>query len=56
VPIEKLRIGQLGVRPARLRGALQVIARFGGVAFAFHLPGAGREIIGAPGHTSANAN
>ena len=55
MPIEKLRVGQLGVHAAGLRGALQVIARFGGLAFAFHLPGVGGEIIGARGHT-ANTN
>ena len=48
VPIQKLRIGQPGVRRARLRRVLQVIARFGRVAFAFHLPGASREIVGRP--------
>ena len=47
VPVEKLRVGQLGVHAAGLGRALQVIARFGGVAFAFHLPGVGCEIVGA---------
>ncbi len=52
MPVEKLRIGQLGVHSAGLRGALQVIACFGGVAFAFHLPGAGGEIVRAPGYSN----
>ena len=46
--IEELGIGELGVHSAGLRGVLQVIARFGAVAFAFQLPGVGREIIGRP--------
>ncbi len=55
MPVQKLCIGQLGIRPAGLRRVLQVVARFGGVALAFHLPGAGREIVGRANHTNTNA-
>ena len=46
MPVQELRVGQFGVRGARLRRALQIVARFGGIAFAFQLPRVGREIVG----------
>ena len=52
MPVQKLRVGEFGVHAAGLRGALQVVARFGGVSLAFHLPGVRREIVGAPSDTN----
>src|SRR5580698_3258616 len=56
MPVEKLSVRQLGVHTAGLRRSLQVIARFGRVALAFHLPGVGGEIVGCLGHANTNAN
>jgi hypothetical protein len=43
--VQKFGISELGIHSAVLRGALQVVARFGGLPFALHLPGAGGEVF-----------
>src|SRR5271163_2825282 len=43
--VQEFGIGELGIHCAVLCGAMQVVARFRGLPFALHLPGAGGEIF-----------